>query len=148
MVRGKSMNEDTIARLLICLVAAMAVSGCDRTSPTVEAVQSTDTSIRVLDRSTLHYDNETEIAVREHIYPPAWTAPTHFHNSDLFIYVMSGEFEVSMQHTGLVTYTAGQALRMAPETVMDARNPSDTEQLKLVVFQVDNIDEDFVVPVQ
>jgi quercetin dioxygenase-like cupin family protein len=142
------MNEGATAQLLIGLVACLAISGCDRTSPTVEAVQSTEASFRIVDRSRLHYDNDTEVAVREHIYPPGWTAPTHFHHSDLFFYVMSGELEVSTQDTGQVTYTTGQMLRMEPETIMDARNPNQTEQLTVVIFQVGNIDEEFFVPIE
>lgn len=41
-----------------------------------------------------------------------------------------------------------QALRMKPDTPMDARNPSDTTPLKLAVFQVGNPDAAFVVPIE
>ena len=63
-------------------------------------------------------------------------------------YVISGEFEVDMEGSGLITYTDGQALRMKPDTPMDARNPSADRPLKLAVFQVGNPDSPFVVPVE
>jgi len=53
-----------------------------------------------------------------------------------------------MEETGRVVYTAGQALRMKPETVMDARNASNDHPLKLIVFQVGNLDKRFVAPVK
>lgn len=104
--------------------------------------------IHVLKKTQLYEDNETKVAIREHNYAPGWTAPTHYHNSDLFIYVVSGVFEVTMEATGKVVYGAGEALKMEPATIMDARNASDTEPLKLAVFQVGDIDAPFVVPVE
>ena len=86
--------------------------------------------------------------MREIVFAPGWTAPRHYHNSDLFIYIVSGEFEVDMEGEGLKTYIEGQALRMRPNTPMDARNPSGTKSLKLAVFQVGNPDSPFVVPVE
>jgi quercetin dioxygenase-like cupin family protein len=102
----------------------------------------------ILKRSTLIDGHGEEIQIREILFAPGWKAPRHYHNSDLFIYVISGEFEVDMEGEGLKTYTDGQALRMKPNTPMDARNPSDTKHLKLAVFQVGNPDAPFVVPVE
>lgn len=102
----------------------------------------------VLKRSTLNVEIGNEVQIREILFAPGWRAPRHYHNSDLFIYVISGEFEVDMEGEGLTTYTNGQALRMKPNTPMDARNPSDTRPLKLAVFQVGNPDAAFVVPIE
>jgi len=109
---------------------------------------SVDPYNHVLKRSTLDVENGDEIQVREILFAPGWQAPRHYHNSDLFIYVISGEFEVDMEGEGLKTYTDGQALRMKPNTPMDARNSSDTKPLKLAVFQVRNLDTPFVVPIE
>ena len=130
------------------IAIALALAGCEESAATNKAISSEEPSARILDRFWLHYDNNTEVAIREFIYPPSWTAPRHYHNSDLFIYVLDGEFEVTMQHTGKVVYAKGQVVRMEPETSMDARNPSDEKQLKLIVFQVGDIDAQFVVPVE
>jgi quercetin dioxygenase-like cupin family protein len=112
---------------------------------------SVDAYNNVLKRSTLNVENGDEIQMREILFAPGWTAPRHYHNSDLFIYVISGEFEVDMDgmdSEGLKTYTDGQTLRMQPNTPMDARNPSTTKPLKLAVFQVGNPDSPFVTPVE
>ena len=102
----------------------------------------------ILKRSTLLGENAQEVQMREILFAPGWNAPRHYHNSDLFIYVIEGDFEVDMEGEGLKTYTNGQALRMKPNTAMDARNPSRTKPLKLAVFQVGNPDAPFVVPVE
>jgi len=128
------------------LGALIAVSAS--CSPTSETAPTIEPYNHVLKRSTLDVENGEEIQVREILFAPGWTAPSHYHNSDLFIYVISGEFEVDMEGEGLKTYTAGQALRMMPNTPMDARNPSSNKPLKLAVFQVGNPDSAFVVPVE
>jgi quercetin dioxygenase-like cupin family protein len=81
------------------------------------------------------------------LFSPGWHAPDHYHNSDLFIYVLDGEFEVALEGAGPVVYGHGQALEMRTEAVMSARNVSATLPLKLVVFQVGHTEAPFVVPV-
>ena len=104
--------------------------------------------VRIVKETQLYENPDVKVAIREHNYPPGWTAPTHYHHSDLFIFVASGKFEVTTEATGKVVYLTGEAMKMEPETVMDARNASDTEPLNLVVFQVGDIDAPFVVPVE
>jgi len=130
----------------MCAIAIMVVSaGC---SPTQENTSPIEPYNHILKRSTLNIENGEEIQMREILFAPGWKAPRHYHSSDLFIYVISGEFEVDMDGEGLKTYTDGQALRMKPDTPMDARNPSNTKSLKLAVFQVGNPDSPFVTPVE
>lgn len=104
--------------------------------------------IKVLKKSRLHHDDQTEVWIREHTYQPGWKAPKHRHNSDLYIYVISGSFELITEQDGRIIYTAGQAVLMKPGLVMDAGNASNMEDLKLAVFQVGEVDKPFVVPVE
>lgn len=113
---------------------------CSDVSPSIDPYN------HILKRSTLNAVNGDEVQIREILFAPGWKAPRHYHNSDLFIYVISGGFEVDMKGEDLKTHTDGQALRMKPNTPMDARNPSDTRSPKLVVFQVGKPDAPFVVP--
>jgi len=129
---------------LFGIAIMIAITGC---SMERDAVPSVEPYNQVLMRSTLDTGNNDEIQMREILFEPGWTAPRHYHNSDLFIYVIDGEFEVDMEGAGLKTYTDGQALRMKPNTPMDARNSSTTKSLKLAVFQVGNPDSPFMVPV-
>ena len=130
--------------LLGITVLVIVASGCSSEQADAPLVEPYN---EVLMRDALDLEIGEEIQVREILFAPGWTAPRHYHNSDLFIYVIAGEFEVDMEGTGLKTYTGGQVLRMRPNTPMDARNPSDVNPLKLAVFQVGNPDSAFVVPV-
>ena len=125
------------------LFVALAVS----TTSANGAKSSIDSYNRILEKYTLNIEHGNEVQIREILFVPGWKAPRHYHNSDLFIYVISGEFEVDMEGEGLKTYSEGQALRMKPNTPMDARNPSETNSLKLAVFQVGNPDAPFVVAI-
>jgi quercetin dioxygenase-like cupin family protein len=130
--------------LLAIIVVVIVAAGCSAEPDDAPLVGPYN---EILMRGALDVDIGEEIQMREILFAPGWTAPRHYHNSDLFIYVIAGEFEVDMEGTGLKTYTDGQALRMMPNTPMDARNPSAVNSLKLAVFQVGNPDSPFVVPI-
>lgn len=103
--------------------------------------------IQVLAKSHLSTDESVDVWIREHLYQPGWKAPTHFHNSDLFIYVVDGLFEVTTKEDGHNVYKSGEAVRMGANQVMDAGNASGSQRLKLAVVQVGGVDKPFVVPV-
>lgn len=103
---------------------------------------------RILMQSTLSTVPDVEVLVREHTYPPGWQAPTHFHDGDLFIYVLAGEFEATTKAAGRIVYTSGQAMQMKAKTVMDARNVSETAPLRLLIFQVGKPGAPFLVEVK
>lgn len=127
------------------LLVILVIGGCSyepESAPPIEPYND------ILMRSALDLEIGNEIQMREILFAPGWKAPRHYHNSDLFIYVISGEFEVDMEGSGLNTYTDGQALRMRPNTPMDARNSSANKPLKLAVFQVGKPDSPFVVPIE
>jgi quercetin dioxygenase-like cupin family protein len=103
---------------------------------------------RILFQSTIEPDNGTDVLIREAYFPPGWKAPRHYHNGNLFIYVIEGEFEVTMEPLGRKVYARGEALQMKAGVTMDARNPSNKNPLKLSVFQVGKPNDPFVVPVE
>ena len=133
-----------ISFLLLCCFAMLhwpdAVSASDQDS-------TDDQYRRILEKATLSKNGDVEILVREHVYPPGGQAPTHYHDGDLFIYVVSGHFEVVTEEGVRAVYESGDAMQMAADTVMDARNLSSEKPLKLVVFQVGEPDGPFLVPV-
>ena len=136
---------------IVLMASYLAVSaGCTSTESDgeAEAVQAEAPAQynEVLWASTLGEGGDGDVAVREILFAPGWDAPRHFHNSDLFIYVLDGAFEVTMEGEATVTYHAGEALEMRTEAAMLARNPSDQSPLKLVVFQVGQTQAPFVVP--
>ena len=96
----------------------------------------------------MNKNGDVEVLIREHVYPPSWQAPTHYHDGDLFIYVVAGEFEITTDEDGKVIYSSSEAMQMAAETIMDARNASNTEPLKLVIFQIGEPGGPFLIPVE
>ena len=102
----------------------------------------------VLFKSFISEKDGKDVQIREAFFPPNWKAPRHYHNSNLFIYVIEGEFEVELEGSKKITYQKGEALQMNSGIEMEARNPSNKNSLKLAVFQVGNPDAAFVVPVE
>ena len=98
--------------------------------------------------SSINPDRGTEVLVGEAYFPPEWTAPRHYHNGNLFIYVIEGKFEAIMEPMGKMVYRRGDTLQMKSGVTMDARNPSDTDPLNLSVFQVGKPHDSFVVPAE
>jgi quercetin dioxygenase-like cupin family protein len=128
----------TVVIALLGLVGASAIA--DDTSP------DDDQYRKILHEAMIRSAGDLEVLVREHEYPPGWAAPTHYHDGNLFIYVVSGQFEIRTNDSGTVLYGPGQAMQMAAGTVMDARNASDEAPLKLVIFQVGDPGHPFLVP--
>ena len=133
-------------------LAAISLIGCATFSESMLPQAVADDAllekpvIRVLKKTHLDADKNMDVWMREHLYQPGWKAPTHYHNSDLYIYVVSGAFEVTTKELGRQVYKSGEAVLMRPNLVMDAGNASATENLKLAVFQVGGVDKQFVVP--
>ena len=130
--------------LSFALGTALAL-GCEAPGEMSELAGMSEQYNEVRWASTLGGDS-VDIAVRELLFPPGWTAPRHFHNSDMFIYVLEGQFEVTMDGAESVSYAAGEAFEMRTEAAMTARNVSGTQALKLVVFQVGQTQAPFAVP--
>jgi quercetin dioxygenase-like cupin family protein len=103
---------------------------------------------KILFKSFISEKDGKDVQIREALFPPKWKAPRHYHNSNLFIYVIEGEFEVELEGSKKITYRKGEALQMNSGIEMEARNPSNENSLKLAVFQVGNPDAEFVVPVE
>ena len=134
------------AAILIAFVALLVSVSSSAVSDDAES--NHDQYRRILQQSILKKSGDVEILIREHAYPPGWQAPTHYHDGDLFIYVVEGEFEISTDGDGKIIYSSGEAMQMAAETIMDARNASKTEPLKLVIFQIGEPGGPFLVPVE
>jgi quercetin dioxygenase-like cupin family protein len=134
-------------RIVKVLTVAMLV-GLSGPYVTDEAGATDDQYRHVLQEKILQKNGDVQVLVREHVYPPGWEAPTHYHDGDLFIYVVEGAFEVTTEEDGERNYGPGEAMQMAAQTVMDARNASDSESLKLVVFQIGEPGGPFLVPTE
>jgi quercetin dioxygenase-like cupin family protein len=133
--------------LALVLLGTFSLSLADDEATTLDNAQL-EQLWRVLEKTTLSNHNDIEVKVREHEYPGGWKAPTHRHLGDLFIYVLDGEFEVITKTDGKTVYTVGDTFIMRPGVNMDARNNSDSEVLKILVFQVGKPDDPFLVLIE
>lgn len=138
----KSKKKYILITLLVGLVIGFTSSAFSS-----EPTSDNEKYNHILYKSQIDKSDGSEVLIREAYFPPNWKAPRHYHNGNLFIYVVEGEFEVELAGSEKITYTKGQALQMTAGVEMEARNPSDTTSLKLAVFQVGMPDAPFVVPV-
>ena len=68
---------------------------------------------------------------------PGESVPKHRHNSDVFVYVLSGTIVTQVQGQPAKTVHAGETFLEAPADIhLDSRNPSKTVPTRLLVFFV------------
>jgi quercetin dioxygenase-like cupin family protein len=146
MINGIMMKVSSLP--LYSLIIAGVLTLLSVTAVSGEQTGSKTQYNNILYQSTLEPGDGSDVLIREAYFPPGWKAPRHYHNANLFIYVIAGEFEVELEGSEKKVYTAGDALQMKAHTPMDAKNPSGTEPLKLAVFQVGAPAAPFVVPVE
>jgi quercetin dioxygenase-like cupin family protein len=68
--------------------------------------------------------------------PPGWVGGKHYHPGHVFVYVLEGAMTLDLEGKSPVTIRAGELYHELPNQVMQAKNASATEGLKLLVFQV------------
>ena len=66
--------------------------------------------------------------------PPGGVAPRHTHPADELSYVLEGAIELEIDGADPVIYEAGQTYHIPPGVVHAARNPSDSEATRILVF--------------
>ncbi len=87
-----------------------------------------------------------QIAVIKHFeMEPGWIGGRHFHTGDVFVYVVEGSIVFTLDGTAPMTLEAGDTLHELPNQVMSAANASSTEQLKIIVFQVNDDDTPLMI---
>lgn len=68
---------------------------------------------------------------------PGESVPKHRHDSDVFVYVLSGTIVTQVQGQSAMTLHAGETFCEAPADIhLDSRNPSTTVSTRLLVFFV------------
>ena len=79
---------------------------------------------------------------------PGATSGKHYHPADTFVYVLGGS--ITFEGDGMSPHTAkaGEVFHEAPKMVHDAKNPSTTEPVKILVFQLTEKGQPVTVPAQ
>ena len=105
----------------------------------------TNTSVRTNSHSkvvSLQHKDLTNIPGKEGLMvaveiAPGESVPKHRHNSDVFVYVLSGSIVTQVQGQSAKTLHAGETFLEAPVDIhLDSRNPSNTVPTRLLVFFV------------
>ena len=82
-------------------------------------------------------------------YPPGWSSARHRHNAHVFVYVLEGSIVMQNEGGAPVTLSAGQTFYESPDDVHAvARNASETQPAKFLVFIVKDKGTPILVPVQ
>jgi len=77
-----------------------------------------------------------EVAIQRAEYPAGWVGERHYHTGDIFVYVLEGQFIVDSEGGQRVTIDPGEVYHEAVNKVMQARNGSAKEPVKMILFQV------------
>ena len=76
---------------------------------------------------------------------PGWQTPSHIHPGQLFVYVLEGGLELSVEGHETVTVGPGEVVYETPDVPMVGRNLSSTERAKLLVFQFGEAGEPLMI---
>jgi len=79
---------------------------------------------------------------------PGWTIANHFHPAHIFIYIIEGSIEITVEGGESETISDGDVAYEVPDEKMVARNVSSTEGAKFIVFTVGDIGEPVTVYVE
>jgi quercetin dioxygenase-like cupin family protein len=79
-----------------------------------------------------------EAQVKHMEFPPGWVGSKHYHPGHVFVYVLEGTFIVDVEGTTRRTVGPGEVFHELPgsDRVMQARNGSAADWVKILVFQV------------
>jgi quercetin dioxygenase-like cupin family protein len=80
---------------------------------------------------------DSEVTMLTVEYPPGGSSPSHRHNGQVFVYVLSGTLEMQVEGKPSVTLKPGDSFYEAPEDVHAvSRNASTREPAKFVVVLI------------
>jgi quercetin dioxygenase-like cupin family protein len=88
-----------------------------------------------------------ELRVLTASFKPRDKTMFHTHRFPVTVYVLEGAFTLEMEGHDPVTVKAGQAMVMPPHVKMTGYNRSDTNPLRLVIFNVSDPDTPYLDPV-
>lgn len=69
-------------------------------------------------------------------FAPGWVGGKHYHSGHVFVYVLKGSIIIELEGKPPMTVGSGGVLHELPNKVMQAKNASATDDLKVILFQV------------
>ena len=102
---------------------------------------------KTLHKAPLQGVQGKEVIVKHFSAPPNFVGGKHMHPGPVFVYILEGEFTVETSK-GSKTFKAGELYLEEIDVPMVARNPSGTDDLELLVFQVGDIGKPMMIKVK
>ena len=131
------MKRGTLVCTLV-LVGAMVVGaiGIQGLRAEEKEYKSTSKTTKLVEKLGLSglAGQEANIILAE--MPGGWVGGKHFHPGHVFVYVLEGSIHFTFDDREPLTVKAGEIFHELPNQKMLAKNPSATEGLKIMVFQV------------
>lgn len=97
---------------------------------------STDVKVKTLKEGPLPGLDGRTVIIKHFTFPPGHVGGKHSHPGPVFVYIEEGTLTVETKEQGTQTFSAGELYEEPIGRVMQARNLSTDDVLKLVVFQV------------
>ena len=88
-----------------------------------------------------------EVRVLTASFKPGDKTMLHTHRFPVTVYVLEGVFTLELEGREPITVKTGQATTMPPRVKMTGYNRSDTELLRLILFNVSDPDTPYLEPV-
>jgi quercetin dioxygenase-like cupin family protein len=98
--------------------------------------KTTAKTTKLVDKVVLAGLPGQEASVRLFEMPPGWVGGKHYHPGHVFVYVLDGAITFDLKGKAPVTVREGEIFHEVPNQVMQAKNPSASEGLKFIAFQV------------
>jgi quercetin dioxygenase-like cupin family protein len=130
---GTNMLWNTV-KIGITLAAVVTVAGLNLQTGWADEYKP-KAEVKTLVQGPLAGVEGKEVIVKHFTLPPGHVGGRHFHPGPVFVYVLEGALDIE---TGgkVQTVRAGELYQEPLRQVMQARNTSTSEGVKLVVFQV------------
>lgn len=91
---------------------------------------------------------KVEVSVMTATFKPGDKTPFHTHRHPVTVYVLEGAFTLEMEGRETVVLKGGQAMVEPHQVKMTGYNRSATDETKVVIFYVAEIDTPFLDPVR
>ncbi len=91
---------------------------------------------------------KVEVSVMTATFKPGDKTPFHTHRHPVTVYVLEGAFTLEMEGRETVVLKGGQAMVEPHHVKMTGYNRSATDETKVVIFYVADIDTPFLDPVR
>lgn len=142
-MNGKQESDKVMQKHLRNMLASTIVVSVSAVAMTMAHADETTTPL--LKQEFKGMENmEANIVLIE--ADPGWETQRHIHPGHVFLYVLEGEIELSVEGKDPVKISAGQTVYETPDKPMVGRNASSTEKARLIVFQVGEAGKELTMP--